>query len=336
MKTLPILSSLALLLAALGCRTRQAAPETPLPAARVHLAAETGDAAQGWVAVTLGATRRATLSTRMAAMVKKVHVLEGQTVAAGALLVSLADEDLQGGLRAAEAGEAAAAAQFRRMENLSRQDAAIPAEVDLARTQLAQARAALAAARANLAYTRIRAPFAGVVQARRVQDGDFAGPGTPLVELEGQGGLEFTGSLSAAEARDLKAGMELPFEAEGRTGSVRITALAPGGDPVSHRSALRALVVRGGEGLRPGAFGRIRVPGRAAEKGLSVPRSALVRRGELNGVFVARNGKAELRWLSLGDPQGDRIAVRAGMAEGEQIIDQPGALRDGQSIEVTK
>ena len=47
-------------------------------------------------------------------------------------------------------------------------------------------------------------------------------------------------------------------------------------------------------------------------------------------------GRAALRWLSLGEPQGDRIPVRAGLAKGESVIDAPGDLRDGQPIEVTK
>jgi RND family efflux transporter MFP subunit len=326
------------LIATLACgRHKDAESSAPPPTAKVRLAEAGQGQGSGWIAATLTATRRATLSTRLAAQVRKVHVNEGQTVAAGALLVSLADDDLQGGLKAAEAAVAAAEAQHRRMANLIRQDAAVQAEVDLARTQLAQAQAALAQARANLAYTRIRAPFAGVVQARLVNDGAFAGPGTPLLELEGRGDLELDGSVSEAEAKGLKIGARVPFEADGRTGLAEITALAAGGDPVSHRGALRARIVKGGENLRTGTFARIQLPGAPRTgAGPSVPRSALVARGELTGVFVARDGRAELHWLSLGEPQGDRVPVRAGLAPGLGVIDRPEGLADGQPIEVVK
>jgi len=332
------LSSITLVLAGLACG-RQEPPKVPVaPSAPVRLVQEASISQPGWVAVTLNATQRATLATRLSASVKKVLVTEGQHVAAGALLVSLSDEDLQSGRKAAETAVAAADTQLHRIEKLANQDAATQAELDLAQVQLAQAKAALAGVQASIGYTQIRAPFAGVVQTRRVNDGDYVGPGMPLIEMEGQGAMEFTGSLSEAEARGLKIGQNLGFEADGKTGVAQITGLATGGDPISHRSTLRARVAKGLEGLRSGAFGRLQVPGASGSgsQDLSIPRSALVRRGELNGVFLAREGKAELRWLSLGEAQGDRLPVRAGLAKAEQVIDTPGDLRDGQPIEVRK
>jgi RND family efflux transporter MFP subunit len=329
------LVSVTLALAGLACG-RHEAKALALPTAVVHLAPKGAVSGNGWVAVSLAATQRATLATRLAASVKKVHVLEGQQVAAGTLLVSLADEDLQGGLKAAETAAATAGAQVRRIERLSAQNAATQAEMDLAQVQLATAQAGLAAVKANLGYTQIRAPFAGVVQVRRVNDGDFVGPGMPLLEMEGQGAMEFSGSVSEAEAKGLRIGQSLPFQAEGQTGTAQITALATGDDPVSHRGAIRARVTQGITGLRSGAFGRLQLPGADVSADPSIPRSALVQRGELNGVFLARNGKAELHWLSLGESRGDRIPVRAGLAVDAQVIDQPGELRDGQPIEVAK
>ena len=342
MRNLPrifILPAAGALLAALACGRQAAAPEPPpLPTAKVRLAGPVQGDGAGWIAVTLSATQRATLSTRLAASVRKVHVNEGQRVAAGALLVSLADDDLQAGLKAAQAAVDAAGAQHRRIEALLKQDAAIPAEMDGATTQLAQAQAAVAQIQANLGYTQIRAPFAGVVQNRMVNEGAFVGPGAPLVDLEGQGALELVGSLSEAEARGLKLSQKLAFEGDGQTGVAEITALATGGDPVSHRGTLRARVLKGQQALRTGSFARLRLPAAPAQglAGLFVPRTALVQRGELTGVFVVRDGKAEMHWLSLGEAQGDRIPVRAGLAANLQVIDTPEALVDGQPVEVQR
>ncbi len=338
MKPILFLSSVTLVLAGLACGRQEPAMAAAVPPATVRLVHEESSSQPGWVAVTLNATQRATLATRLAASVKKVHVTEGQQVAAGALLVSLSDEDLQSGRKAAETAVATAATQLHRMEKLASQDAATQAELDMAQVQLAQAKASLAGVQANIGYTQIRAPFAGVVQTRRVNDGDFVGPGMPLIDMEGQGAMEFTGSVSEAEAEGLKIGQSLPFEADGKSGMAQITGLATGGDPVSHRGTIRARVTRGLEGLRSGVFGRLQVPGAtaSASQDLTIPKSALVRRGELNGVFLAKDGKAELRWLSLGEAQGDRLPVRAGLAAAEQVIDAPGDLRDGQPIEVRK
>lgn len=339
MKRLLFLSSLTLVLVGVACSKHEETQPVQLPTVKVRLASETDANQAGWVAVTLNATQRATLATRLAASVKKVHVTEGQHVAAGALLVSLSDDDLQGGLKAAETAVAAATTQVHRIENLAKQNASIQAEMDMATVQLAQANAALAGVKANIAYTQIRSPFAGVLQTRRVNEGDFVGPGMPLVEVEGQGAMEFTGSVSEGEAKGLKIGQTLPFEVEGKTGLAQITGLSTGGDPTSHRGSIRARVAKGGDGLRSGAFGRLKLASGASKVITDerfVAKSSLVQRGELNGVFVVKDGKAELRWLSLGEPQGDRIPVRAGLAKGELVIDAPGELKDGQPIEVTK
>ena len=75
------------------------------------------------------------------------------------------------------------------------------------------------------------------------------------------------------------------------------------------------------------------VPGAKAE-GLTVSRSALVTRGELTGVFLAKEGYAELRWITLGDGAGDSLPVRSGLKAEDRVIDRPGSLQDGQPIEI--
>jgi membrane fusion protein (multidrug efflux system) len=117
-------------------------------------------------------------------------------------------------------------------------------------------------------------------------------------------------------------------------GTAEITALAPGGDPVSHRRSVRARVREVKGELRSGAFARLEVAGDAGPGGAWVPRSALVERGDLTGVFVASAGKAELRWVAVGEAVGGGYAIRAGLRTDETVIDAPGALRDGEPVEV--
>lgn len=321
--------------AALAGRADETAA-TSAPPARVHLA--TTGRAQGtrWVPASLGAVHRAVISTRTAASVRSVEVEEGARVHRGALLVRLSDAEVRAQLTAAEAALATAAAHLRRMEALAPQGAATRVELEQARAERAQAAAAVSGARAALAYTELRAPFAGTVQARRVNAGDLVGPGQPLLELEGSA-LEVVASLSDEEARGIAIGQRLRFATDAGSGQAEVSALAAGGDPVTHRRTLRARVLDAGDALRSGAFARIALPARAAAPagGVWVPRSALVERGDLTGVFVATAGQAQLRWLALGEEAGDRVPVRAGLSAGEAVIDAPGALRDGQRIEVT-
>jgi membrane fusion protein, multidrug efflux system len=308
------------------------APATGGPA-RVRLVAPDAPGSGRWLAASVQAARRATISTRLSAAVREVHVEEGQRVAAGQRLVALGDADLRGQLAAAEAGLATASAHERRIRTLAAERAATPSELEAATAQRAQAEAAVSAVRANLEYTEIRAPYAGTIQARRVDPGDLVGPGQPLVTIEGSA-LELIASLSEEEVRGVAPGQRLRFRSGDVEGTAQVTALTPGGDPLSHRRGLRAAVVSAVPGLRSGAFARIEVPGGGGRSGVWLPQSAFVERGDLTGVFVAAGRRAELRWVSVGEAVGDRVPVRAGLRDGEQVIDAPGALRDGQDIEV--
>lgn len=328
-----ILIPVSLLAAGLACGKHEAAPAPLLPTASVRLVAGTGTSRDGWVAASLNRAEQATLSTRLAGTVKAIHVSEGARVAAGQLLLELEAGDLLGQLKAAETARDAAAAHFTRIQNLQAKGASTPSELEMAASNKAAAEGAVAAVKGQLAYAQIRAPFAGTVQRRDAQAGAFVGPGQPLITVEGAGALELTASLSESEAAGLKVGRKVAFEVDGRTGEAQVTALAVGGDPLTHRRALRAKVLKPTD-LASGAFARIQVPGAAGKSGgpITLPSSALVTRGELTGVFVAEGGKAHLRWLSLGERTTTSVEVRAGLDAGEAVIDAPKDLKDGQPI----
>lgn len=306
--------------------------DKPVP---VKLARTGGSTGGAWVAARLAAARSATVSTRISATVLEVLVDEGSRVTQGQLLVRLSDADVRGQLDAAETALQNATAYERRITELVATRAATPVELEQAQAQRAQAAAAVAGAKATLGYSQLRAPFAGTVQARRVSAGDLVGPGQPILEIEG-GALEIQASLSEPEARGLAIGKRVKFVADGVAGEVEITALTTGGDSLTHRRSLRARVLGDGSGLRSGTFARLEVPGAPPSRSAWIPRSALVERGDLTGVFVAKDGRALLRWVALGEPVGDSIPVRAGLLPGEAVIDAPGALRDGQKVEVVR
>ena len=304
------------------------------PRAQVRVVEAAPAGAGRWIAANVRAVRRARVATRLSAMVKAVHVQEGARVREGQVLVSLADPDVRAAVDAAEVALASATAHERRIAELARERAATPSELEAAQAQRAQAKAAVAAARASLSHTELRAPFPGVIQARRVEPGDLVGPGQPLLDLEGDA-LELETSLSEEEAASLAVGQRIRFRAGDREATAQITALTPGGDALSHRRGLLARVLGAPAGLRSGTFARLEVPADGAAPAAAwVPRSAVVLRGDLTGVFVAAAGRAELRWIALGEPVGDHVPVRAGLAPADRVIDAPGALRDGQEIEI--
>jgi membrane fusion protein (multidrug efflux system) len=314
---------------------RPPGPEAPgLPTASVRLVAPRRQVQRTRVPATVEAKQRATLSTRVPARVERVRVRAGDRVRAGEVLASLADDDLRAQLAGAQVVLSRARLLEQRLRRLAAEGAATRTELDAAQAKRAEAEAAVSAASEALSYTELRSPFDALVQAKRVTAGDLVMPGEPLLELEGSG-LELLASLSGDEVARVRVGDDLLFESGAAGGRAELSSIAPSADPVAHRVEVRARVLRAPPGLRGGSFARLWLPAAPASPPEPwVPTSALVQRGDLRGVFVARDGRAELRWLLLGDAVDGAAPVRAGLGPGERIVEGPRDLRDGQPIRV--
>jgi RND family efflux transporter MFP subunit len=307
-----------------------AAPPTDVATAVVVRTDATSEVAAPGV---VRARRRATLAARLPASVTELPFDEGERVKAGEIVVRLDDAALRAAVAAAEAGMDAAQAELDRTKTLLARGAATPRELQQATAAAGGARAQLSAAQDGLAYAVLRAPFAGRVAARRVHVGDVVGPGLPLLEIEGEGGLELAATVEAALVERLRPGTRLEALVDGQPSrlAATVTAIAPSGDAHTHRFELKADLPPA-PGLRAGSFARLFVPAAGSEPRLHVPASALFERGGLTGLFVVEGGRAHLRWVAAGPREGPVVEVRAGVEAGEEVVLQPLELADGAPV----
>lgn len=272
----------------------------------------------------------ATLSTKLMGAVTAVLVNEGTRVAAGTPLVRLDAADLDAksrqasaGIMAAEAAQREALAQATRIRALYADSAAPKAQLDAVEAGLARASAGLEAARAGAselsavrAYGVLRAPFAGTVTHRFVDAGDFAAPGAPLVTVQDASRLRITAAVPAAMARRVKAGMKIAAIIEGQATTATVEGVVPA---AATMYTINAIVPNAKGEFPAGGAATLAVPSGVTERSLVVPQAAVVRDGDLTGVRVVRDGRAELRWVRLGDARGDRVVVRTGLQAGERV-----------------
>jgi RND family efflux transporter MFP subunit len=335
-----ILTILGVGLAACGGHEKPKAAEPPAGPARDVKTAEVvraGGAGEVAVPGAVQARKRAALSARMPASVTELPYQEGQWVQAGAVVVRLDDAALRAAVAAAEAGLSAVDSDLARTKALLEKGAATPRELEQATAAASGARAQLAGAKDNLSHAALRAPFAGRVASRRVNLGDVVSPGMPLIEIEGQGGLELRATVESGIAATLRPGSKVKAIVDGQPGplTATVTAIAPSGDPTTHRFELKADLPEA-SGLRAGLFARLLVPGVAADPRITVPAAALFERGGLTGLFVVSDGKARLRWVAAGARDGDTVEVRAGVEPGERVVLDPAGLADGTPVRETR
>jgi multidrug efflux pump subunit AcrA (membrane-fusion protein) len=208
-------------------------------------------------------------------------------------------------------------------------DAATLRELEQVAAAASAARAQLTAAKDNLSDSELRAPFAGRVAARWVDLGDVVSPGLALIGIEGEEGVELRATVEPGVAATLRPGARVEARVDGQPGplTATVTAIAPSGDPTTHRFDLKAAT-----GLRAGLFGRLLVPGVGAESCLAVPATALVERGGLTGLFVEEEGRARLRWVAPGGRDHGTVEIRAGVEAGERVVLDPVGLADGAAV----
>ncbi len=284
---------------------------------------------------TLQAVEHATISARVAGQVVKLPVRIGSQVKKGDLLVKISAEEINARVRQAEVQLEQAKRNLARESKLLEVDASTREMVKTLEEQKQTSEAAFREAQTMLGYTELKAPFTGTVTDKRVEVGDLAAPGVPLLKLENGTALEVVIQVPEVLSHHLQLGTRLPLTipAAGLALEALVREISPTVDPASRTTQVK-LVLPQTPGLRSGQFARVAlVDGRSTT--LLIKRGALRQNGQMQQVFVAEQGKARMRLVRTGAETDERIEVLSGLREGDRVIlDPPAALRDGQPLKI--
>jgi RND family efflux transporter MFP subunit len=323
-----------------GCRhsdgnNRNAPPSPPPMAVHVQRVEKKERPATEEVVGTVRAKLQAVIEAKISGKIEKMLVAPGQKVAAGDLLVALDAGDVQARAGQARAVSQQAEADWKRFSALWDQKVVSQAEYDTAKSKWRVAEASLLEAETLLGYAKIAAPFEGVITRKLADVGDLAAPGKPLLEMEDTRALRLEADVPEAVVNYLKIGDQLPV----RVGALDpgfsgvVSEIAPAADPNS-RTFLVKLDLPAAPGLRAGQFGRVLMPV-GETSALRVPAAAVVQRGQMELIFVASNGHAQLRLVKTGKPVGDEVEIVSGLDTEEFVVTTgAGQLEDGQSLSI--
>lgn len=314
-----------------------AGPEPePLAVRLVATALTAGERTQEFPG-TVRSLNEAVLSAKIQGQVQTILVVPGRRVDAGDVLLEMDAGEIRARFLRATAEKHQAETEFQRLSRLLETEAASQREYDAATSSLRAAEAALAEAEIYLGYTTLRAPFAGIIAAKRVELGDLASPGQALLEMFDPDHFRLEVKIPESLARGFPLGH--PLSARIETLETRVTGevgeVSPLADPAS-RTVLVKVNLPPVPGLQSGQFGRLLLPV-TDQPTLTVPPSALHRHGQLDYVFVADPAETPPRaWLRLVKtgrllPSGREIL--SGLAAGEQVVaEPPPGLTDGRRI----
>jgi RND family efflux transporter MFP subunit len=285
------------------------------------------------------AVNRTTVSAQTAGRVEEIYFDVDDFVERGEILMRLRDAEQRA--RVDRAGAALEEARARleqarsehgRIKELREQQVVsksafdqATADLEAAQARLESAEAALSEAEEQLEYTRVRAPYAGIVTERLIELGEAANVGTPL--------------MSGVSLEKLRANVDVPqrliravrsiaqarilFEDGSSVDGEKLTFF-PYADPATNTFRVRVALPDGIRGLFPGMLVKVAfVTG--VEEQLVVPSAAVAYRSEVTGIYVVdEDGKVSFRQVRLGRRVGgDRTEILSGLEPGERVAVDP-------------
>ena len=320
-----------------GCSEKpKTTVENHLPTIQVH-AQKTEAKSHIAIEEVVGTVRpklRSDIEAKVSGRIEQMRAVPGQLVKRGELLVQLDAREIQAKLDQATASRDQAESDLVRYTKLITQHAITQQEFEATQSRARIARASVTEAETMLGYTKITAPFDGVITSKLSDVGDLAAPGRPLLKMEDPQALRFEADVPEAIIARIKSDAVLPVRVGGQPEiSGTVTEISPSSDPNS-RTFLVKLDLPQSSGLRGGLFGRVGVPVGESSV-LRVPSSAVVQRGQMEIVFVQDKDHAVLRLVKTGKHIENDVEILSGIEPNEKVItDHVAQLMDGQTVEV--
>lgn len=282
---------------------------------------------------------QAMVKSKVAGEIAKVHVREGERIAAGQPLVTLDTADLKARNDAQRAMVAEAKAKLdlatkneannRSLlaKNFISQTAfdAIANNVQVTEANMQSAQAQAAITQRALADAQIRAPFSGIVAKRPVNVGEKITSDAPIAHIVDLSRMELEAPVPVSDIPSVKIGQEIAFKVDGyaqREFKGRVERINPAAEAGSRSISIFVTIPNDDGALKGGMFanGTLAAIGRTDVN--TVPIAALVEEGGQTFVYALKNGIVERKPITVGVKNVERglAEIRDGLSVGAEVI----------------
>ncbi len=299
------------------------------------------------------AERKADLSPKITSRITELNVTEGSRVKKGDVIARLDHTDLDAQLAERRAAWINAKAELERQRSLHAEGLAPKASLDAAVATEGATRAAVGYVDALLDYTVIRAPFAGVVTAKRAFVGEAVSPFGSSPSGGGSGGaivtlVEFSSLYVGADVNEAnlsKLGPDQPAEitldaVPDKTYHGFLRQIVPAADRQKATVRVKVSFHDADDKILPDLSARVSftaepTKGKAGRTRVVVPKSAIRTVEGKTGVFRIVDGHARFQAVRTGPESEGQVEIVEGLAGGERLVSTSSAeVRDGDRVRV--
>jgi membrane fusion protein (multidrug efflux system) len=294
---------------------------------------------------TLSARDGIEVKNEVEGVVEKIHVVSGQMVAEGDLLVTLNTEVEQADLVSLQAQEVLAKANYDRTKQMWDKNTISEREFDNAQSNLQVARANLAQVRARIAKKKIRAPFSGILGIRNISRGQYIAPGTRLFSLQDHQMLYTDFAVPERHFPVITTDLEVQFKVSAypdRMFSGRVQAIESRVDESTRSISVRARLANDDGLLLPGMYADIYLVLNQPMERFVVPSTAITFSSFGDSVFVIEQDEqgrqvAQRVQVTTGEQRGDEVEILTGLA-GDELVVQAGTgkLKNNTAVAINQ
>ncbi|MDP8985576.1 MAG: efflux RND transporter periplasmic adaptor subunit [Pseudomonadota bacterium] len=292
------------------------------------------------------AVRGADLAAQASGVVDKIHIESGTEVAAGTVLLVLKANDDPAKLAQLQAQADLASITLKRDQEQLAAQAISQATVDSDASSLESGRAQVTAQKALIEEKTLRAPFAGRLGLREVDEGQYLAAGTTVVTLQALDTVFIDFYVPQQALSHLKVGQAVTARVDAYPGtefSGKLASINSKVDASSRNIQVRATFSNPDRRLLPGMYANVEVDDGDSTMHITLPQAAITYNPYGDTVYVVQrngageNGKARLtvqqRFVQLGDTRGDQVAVKSGIKAGEEVVTSGQMkLRNGSAV----
>jgi len=268
--------------------------------------------------------------------VSHVAVEEGQRVTKGQLLASIDAATYQNAFYIAEASLEQANDNYNRLNGLYEKGSLPERDFITAKVAVTQARANKSMAAKNLSDARLYAPFTGIITAKITEVGATAAPSIPAFTIMKTDKVYAKASITESEISKLKIGKDatVTIASLNKSFKGKIDILNPSADIVTRTFNVKVGLENKDNELLPGMISSIQINTGNPVEVITVPSVAIIRdANDILYVFVAQNGKAIKKRVTVGGFKNNDIIVTSGLKVGDKVlVEGQKNVKEGQVI----
>ncbi|WP_339789525.1 efflux RND transporter periplasmic adaptor subunit [uncultured Imperialibacter sp.] len=282
-------------------------------------------------------TRELTFVSEISGRVVSINAEKGDKISRSQTMATLDHELLQNEVVASEAAFKKMKADLEKYEKLAEGGAITSQQLEDAKLGYTNADIRLKNAKRKLQDSSIKAPFAGTVNARYIEVGSYLNPGAKMFDIVDVSKLKLVVKVTEAQVFEIQKGMAVTVSSDilpDKSFDGKVTFIGVKAD-ASLNYPVEIEVNNSSDQLKAGMYAQALFGTGDAIPQLTVTRNAIIGSLDHAQVYVNEGNKAVLRSVTTGGSVGERVAIVAGLKEGESVITSGQInLSNGDVIEV--